>query len=125
MAYENIGSNLPGIDAGADLTGDQFQAVVIDSTGRAVVAGADVAIDGILQNKPDIGEPAAIWGPGSVSKVIVGTGGATRGVLATTASDGLIDASSTDIIAGRFLETGVVTTTVSMWMGPGTGGAAP
>lgn len=125
MAFENQGSNLPGIDAGADLTAAQFRAVVIDGTGRAVLAGADVAIDGILQDNPAIDEPAAIWGPGTVSKVVVGTGGATRGALATTAADGVIDASATDVIAGRFLETGVAGTTVSMWMGPGTGGVAP
>jgi hypothetical protein len=125
MAYENIGSNLPGIDAGADLTGDQFRGVVIDSTGRAVVATAGTqAIDGVLQNKPAEDEPAAIWGPGSATKVIVGTGGATRGVQATPASDGLIDASTGDIVSGTFLETGVAGTTVSMWIGPGAGGAA-
>lgn len=125
MSFENRGSNLPGIVAGADLTADQFRAVVIDSTGRAVVAGADVAIDGILQNDPDITEAATIWGTGSVSKVVVGTGGATRGALATTASDGIIDASATDVVCGRFLETATVGLIAALWIGPQAGGVAP
>lgn len=125
MSFSNQGANLPGIVAGADLTTRQFRAIIIDATGRAALAGADVAIDGILQNNPNTDEPATIWGPGSVSKVIVGTGGATRGTLATTAADGMKDAAATDVVAGRFLETGVAGVTVALWMGPQAGGVAP
>lgn len=126
MAYESTGTDLPGITASADLSAGQYRAVVIDANGQAAFAGADVAIDGFLQNKPDaINKPCSIKGPGTVTKALVGTGDATRGSLATTAADGVTDASSTDIICGRFLETGVATNTVSLWVGPGCGGAAP
>ncbi len=126
MAYENVGSNLPGITASGDLSSNQFRAVVINANGQAAVAGADVAVDGFLQNKPDAaGKACTIWGPGSVTKAVVGTGGATRGALATTAADGVKDAASTDIVCGRFLETGAAGATVALWMGPQCGGAAP
>lgn len=127
MAFENVGSTLPGVEAAADLSANQFRAVTIDGNGQVALATAATApIAGILQNKPSAqGQAATVWGPGTVSKVVVGTGGATAGALATPAADGLIDASTGNIVAGRFLETAAAGELSSLWMGPECGATAP
>lgn len=117
MAFHSHGTELPGVVASADLSAGQFRAIVIDSSGEVALAGADVAVDGFLQNKPDAqGKSASVWGPGSITKAVVGTGGATAGTYAVNAADGVTDAVATDLIVGKFLETGVAGTIVSLWM---------
>ena len=104
MAYERPNPPPYTVPASADLSTKQFFPIVIDSSGEAVVAGADVFVDGILQNKPSAqGVEASIASPGSISKVEIGTGGATVGVYAKAVADGAADASATDIIIGMFL----------------------
>jgi hypothetical protein len=121
-AFENVGSVLPGIVANGDLTAAQYRAVTINNSGKAVLATANTApIAGVLQNKPDTNEPCTIWGPGSVTKVVVGTGGATAGSLAMPAADGVTDATTGEIACGQFLQTGAAGEIVSMWMGPALG----
>lgn len=105
MAFENVGSTLPGgFLAGADLSSSQFYAVVVNSSGAVVAAGAGVQVDGILQNKPASGEVAAVWGPGSVSKCSAGAA-ITLGDAVASAADGqVVTATTGDFIIGRALQ---------------------
>lgn len=124
MAFE--GNGLVGLVASGDLSALQFYPIVVDSSGEVAQAGAGVAPDGYLQNNPDAqGKACSIRGPGEVTKAVVGTGGATAGSHAVVVADGVTDAAATNIIAGRFLETGAAGAIVSLWIGPATGGAAP
>lgn len=70
--YESHGSSIPGLVAAEDLTGAQFRFVTISANNRVSLAtGPDQAI-GVLQNAPNVGEAAAVWGVGSISKVVAG-----------------------------------------------------
>lgn len=105
MAFECIGSTIPGVEASADLSADQFKLVIIDSNGQAALAGAGVAVDGVLQNKPSAqGQAATVWGVGSVSKVVAGAAVAAGAAVTPDASGLAVTAASGDYILGRALE---------------------
>lgn len=103
MSWEKVGATLPGLVAGADLTASQHLFVVVNASGKAAVAGAGVAIDGVLQNKPDTDQAATVWGCGSVSKVVAGAAVAAGALVAPNASGQAITAVSGNYIAGRAL----------------------
>lgn len=52
MSWEKVGPTLPGMVAGADLSSSQHLFVVVNSSSKVVVAGAGVAVDGVVQNNP-------------------------------------------------------------------------
>lgn len=71
MAYEQPGF-LDGTEvAAADLSGKQYTAVTMTSTGYASVTAATTRVDGILQNKPLAGEVCVVMKNG-ISKVLAG-----------------------------------------------------
>jgi len=107
MAVERTGQTLPGIEASGDMSSNQFRFVRIDGNGRAVLAGAGESIVGVLQNKPSaLGQPAIIWGPGSVTKVVAGGSVAASAVVTPDASGRAVGAAGDTYIAGISVETG-------------------
>jgi len=110
-----------GLRADADLSANQFHAVVMDTTDNDVVlAGAGVRCLGILQNKPANGEEAAVMFAG-FSKVVVGsgTGGLTAGDRWTPDASGeAVVAGTGDIACGTVIEGagegGIATVTVGL-----------
>lgn len=105
MAYDAYPA--PGNDttfvAKIDLRNYQYR-IVVNSTGGVGLPAADVAIHGILQNKPNIGEHATVRVSG-VSKVIAGAA-IVQGAAITTMTSGFATtaANSTDYVLG-FAET--------------------
>jgi hypothetical protein len=67
------------LPAGADLSGSQFCAVVINTSGQFVLPAAGVKAHGILQNLPKSGKQARVYLNGRVLKAKAGTGGVTAG----------------------------------------------
>lgn len=92
--------NLDGISswpAAADLSASQYQAVVINTSGQAALAGANSAVvDGILHNLPTAGKQARVISKGGVRvKAKLGTGGATLGAYLTTDAVGKLVIATT------------------------------
>jgi hypothetical protein len=86
MSVENnIGYDI-SLNAAADLSAKQFQAVVVDSNGKAALAGAGAQAIGILQNKPTSGQAAAVRVLG-ISKMLCG-GSFNAGDLVSCDSNG-------------------------------------
>ena len=98
MSFDNDGLNYT-IEASADLSADQFRAVIIVA-GGAEIAGADAVIAGVLQNDPEaIGQAANVRSKG-VSKAQVGAAVARGATLATDANgDFITTATAADIVA--------------------------
>ncbi len=94
------------IEASADLSAEQFRAVVIAS-GGAAVAGADVAdIAGILQNNPDAAGQACVVQNKGVARAQVGEA-VTRGApLYTNGSGDLITSGTAGNEVATALEAG-------------------
>lgn len=93
MAYEIPGFSFTLV-AGEDLRTSQFVAVDVDANGKAITPTADGArCIGILQNKPNINEPATIVVSG-VSKAKAGVGGLTAGAGVRAMTDGRITAEA-------------------------------
>lgn len=93
------------VPANSDLSALQYKLVTVNSSGRAALAGAGLAADGVLQNNPDAAErPAAVASvPGTVSKVYAGAAVA-RGALVTPDSSGrAVTAGTGDVVAGKAL----------------------
>lgn len=109
MAFENVGTTLPGVVSGADLSADadQFTAMTL-SSGKAVKAGAGVSILGVLQNKPLLDEGATIWGPGTVSKVVLGATVAVDADVTPDATGRMVTSASGNYIAGKCIVGGDV-----------------
>jgi hypothetical protein len=103
--------------AGADLSASQHLFVVVNASGKAVVAGAGVAIDGVLQNNPAADQAATVWGLGSVSKVVAGAAVAAGALVTPNASGQAITAVSGNYIAGRALNAATgAGQKVSVWL---------
>lgn len=117
MSWEKVGATLPGMVAGTDLTAGQHLFVVVNSSGKVELAGAGVAIDGVLQNKPDTDQAATVWGGGSVSKVIAGAAVVAGALVAPNGSGQGITAVSGNYIAGRALNAAAgVGEVISVWI---------
>lgn len=71
MSYEVAGFKLGTLFTAADLSTKQYCGVVVDATGKVALAGANVNIIGVLQNKPIAGALAEIDCDG-VTKGIAG-----------------------------------------------------
>ncbi len=93
MAYDGEGIRY-ALPANADLSASQFCAVVVNNTGKVAVAGANVRIDGILEDTPNAaGKRESICGSG-ITRVKAG-GAVTAGDLLETDSSGRAVTSST------------------------------
>ena len=105
MAREKTGATLPTLVAAADFTtAGQHRFVVIDSNGKAALAGAGVAVDGVLQNNPDVDQAATVWGPGTLSKIEAGAAVATGAQVTPDATGRAVDAATTNYIAGKIVD---------------------
>lgn len=93
MAYE-VPGHQNTLLAAADLRSSQFRAVVVNSSGRAALAGAAARDVGILQNTPNIGEAGTIMWDG-VSKVVAAAAIAAGALVATNASGQALTATTT------------------------------
>lgn len=105
-----MAKEIPGFaytaEAAADLSTKQYYAVKLDSSGEAaVVAAAGVDFDGVLQNDPSARYQAASIVKSGITKVVVGTGGSTKGLRATLASDGTFVLATTELSVGVFMDT--------------------
>ncbi len=101
-AFENnTGNSLPGVEAGADFTAQQFLGVTLDANEQAVLPAAGAQIVGILQNKPDVGQAATIWGPGATSKVVAGGAFDAGDDLSVDADGKFVEATSGQYIVGK------------------------
>lgn len=104
MAYEIPLQKLTLV-AGANLTANQYRAVVVNNTGKAALAGAGSRVVGVLQNKPDNGQAAEIMVLG-VTKAIYG-GTVTAGAALESNASGQLVAQTTGQVVGIALESGV------------------
>ena len=103
MAWEKVGPTLPGMVAGADLSSAQHRFVVVNSSGKVVLAGAGVVVDGVVQNNPEADQAATVWGVGSASKVEAGGAIAAGALVTSNATGQALTAASGNYIAGRAL----------------------
>jgi len=101
MAFEKVGATLPGVVASADLTSSQFLFTKVDGEKTVGLAGAGEAIDGVVQNNPNTGEAATVWGVGSVTKVYAGAAVAAGAFVTPNANAKAVTAASGNYIAGR------------------------
>lgn len=93
MAYEIPGFSFTLV-ANEDLRTSQFCAVDVDANGKAITPTADGArCIGVVQNKPNTGEPATIFVSG-VTKAKIGVGGVTAGQGVRVMTDGRFTAEA-------------------------------
>ena len=104
MAIEKVGETIPGVAAGADLTGNQYHCVAIDSNGAAVLAGDGARVDAVLQNKPNVDEAATLWSSGSVTKVEAAAAIAAGDPVSSAADGRGNPATSGDFVLGPALD---------------------
>lgn len=88
MALETPIWNL-SLEAGADLSSNQYYAIDLNSSGQAVLAGAGAKIVGVVQNAPVSGEAATV--------MVLGRSKGIAGAAVTAGAELEIDAS------GRFI----------------------
>lgn len=94
-------------EAGADLSSNQYHFVSVSADGQVDGTGDGEVALGVLKNKPNAAGRAASIQVSGITKVRVGTGGATRGVPgASDANSEAVDAATGDVIMGEFLEAG-------------------
>lgn len=111
MATQVTGPTSSRYAAAADYSAKQFY--IVKQSGDAAVTLASAATDlliGVIQNKPKSGEAVEVFGRwgGGTGKVILGSGGATRGAFLTADADGKAVATTTggDEVIGRALQAG-------------------
>lgn len=104
MAYSKVGATIPGLVAGADLTGAQFKFVKLTGDGTIGLAGDGEAAIGVLQNKPNTNEAATVWGAGSVTKLVVGETLVAGDKVASDASGEGATATTGESVRGQCLE---------------------
>lgn len=83
-----------GVKAGADLTGQQYNAVKLDASGDVVVAGAGELAIGILMNAPDSGEAASVVALGGA--LALAGGSVDEGAFLKVDTNGDLVATTTD-----------------------------
>ena len=102
MATEQLNSN--GVftkPSNGDLSGSQFYAVMINSSGNMVVASAlGQRVLGIQQNKPNAAGLPLAYASAGITKAVA-SAAISAGALVTTAADGrVVTAASTHFILG-------------------------
>lgn len=117
MAYENRGTNLPGIVAEADYSAAQHRFVSINSSGKAELTGAGARIDAVMENNPVADVAASLKGPGSVAKVEASASIALGADVASAADGKAVTAAAGNYIAGKALNVaGAAGELVSVWL---------
>lgn len=108
MAYELPIPQL-SLAAGESLTGGQYKAVKVDSSGNIVACGAGESGIGVLQDKPDTGQMGLVWMYG-VTKAYCG-GTVSKGDAVTPDASGkFVVAGGGDAIWGTAIQGGTSTT---------------
>ena len=88
------------IEAGGDLSADQYKFVAVAADGQVDVAGNGVAVTGVLQNKPAAAGRAAEVGISGISKVLAGGTVAAGDDVASDASGQAVVATTGENVAG-------------------------
>lgn len=97
MSFENVSHHAISAVAGADLSGSQYCGVKLNSSGKAVVAGAGEFAVGILQNKPASGQTAQVATVGAISKALAGGSIAAGATVALNSSGKFVDAAEAKV----------------------------
>lgn len=100
-----------------DLSTSTGLAVVVNSSGNLVVAGADQLIDGVLVDDPKSGQAGTYQVRGVAKVVAGGTIALSSPNLTTNASGQFVAAASTDVIVARALEAGASGNTIRAEIG--------
>lgn len=102
MAIEVTGDvfNAP---AAVDLTTKQFHLIIVDTNGKAALAGAGLRVDGILQDTPNTDEVASVKFQ-SGSKVVAGASIGAGVEFAANAASRAVAAATTNFVSGFTLE---------------------
>ena len=101
---KQIPGRLYSFPAAADHTANQFKFMVVDSAGRIGLAGAGVAVDGVLQDKPNAVDRHGSLMIDGISKVFAGAVAIARGAnVSSDATGRAITSATTDYIVGRAL----------------------
>jgi hypothetical protein len=104
MAFEGVQSNF-SLPAAADLSALQFTFVGVTAAGLINAAGAAANADGILQNKPKLGEAATVCFAG-ISKLYAGGVVAAGDAIGSDGTGRARTAAALDYIQGRALTAG-------------------
>lgn len=104
MAVENLGKTISRI-AAASFAAKQYFFAVIDSDGKAAVAGDGANAVGVIQDDVAAGEASCIMVGDGITKVAIGAA-VNKGDNLASGSDGrAIVAATGDYILGQALET--------------------
>lgn len=120
MAYESPSKILGSLVAAADLSGNQFSFVKVDTSAQVALAGNGEAAVGVLQDKPASGAVASVEvGTGAITKVKVGSAAVNKGYPAASDGSGLgKNAATGNHVMGIWLEDGAAGAIVAMLLSP-------
>lgn len=104
MAFESPQTRITGLTAAADLSALQHRFVDVTADKAVNVSGAAGKAIGVLQNKPASGEPATIYGVGSITKVAASAAIAAGAIVGSAASGKARTVVSADVRLGVALE---------------------
>lgn len=117
MAYQNRGTNLPGIVAAADYSAAQHRFVTINAAGKAALSTAGQRIDAAMENDPGADQAASLMGPGSVAKITAGEAISLGDPVASDATGRAVVAGASENIGGVALTAaGGAGELISVWM---------
>jgi hypothetical protein len=116
MAFEILTPQV-SLPAGADLSAAQFRAVVLNSSGKVVLAGAATVALGILQNDPKADEAADVFLGRGITFAQVGASVTPGQALTTNASGQLVPAGAGQPIIAYALESGSSGNVISVVFG--------
>lgn len=109
MAYEDPGFSFTGI-AAADLTGKEGRGVVIDANGKIALAGAAVAIDGVLRYAGTAGQSVTVVKTGLMG-LVYGAAVLAGAGLTTDANGAFITGALNNPVSATAFEAGALNET--------------
>lgn len=103
MAFEEQLHSI-SVEVSADLSSKQYHFMTINSSGKLATAGVAVAIDGVLQDKPDQTNEAGTLGILGVTKVVAGEA-ITAGddITPDSAGKGVVASTTGNVVSGKAL----------------------
>lgn len=93
MALQGHGTDITLL-AAADFAAQQYRAVVVDSTGKAAIAGVGARAVGVLQDNVPSGEAASVRVMG-VTKMVAGAAVAAGGIVSTDSTGRAVVSATT------------------------------
>lgn len=103
MSFNAVKTDIT-LEASADLSAQQFRGVIVNSSAKVAVAGADAKVVGILQNNPDSAGQAAVVQYKGIARCKAGEALATPGVRVFTDASGNVVSAGTNNPVGTLLE---------------------